>query len=44
MKKSNFDLIVQNRLLASDFAQAKKVSTIAKIWRKLCAVTKALTK
>lgn len=38
MKKSTFDHTVLNRLHAKDFAQPAKVSTLTRIWRKLCAV------
>lgn len=41
MKKSTFDKVVLNRLQADDFAQPTKLSSLARIWRKLCAVKTA---
>lgn len=41
MNKSNFDVIVSSRLVASDFAQPAKKTLFARVWRKLCVVKTA---
>ncbi|EET81323.1 hypothetical protein [Acinetobacter radioresistens] len=37
MKKSNFDALVHQRLIAQDFAQPK-LNFLQRAWRKLCVL------